>query len=106
MCHNDSGDPVVLAELEDSVGFACSIDNESDLDMNSNLSAFDLSSDVDSQSNVTTVVSAQFDSKTDVGGLMTSVRSRAGRIIRPVVRLIETMQVQKVDNKVNAPVWI
>lgn len=102
-----SRDSVVLAELEDSVRLVCPIDNESDLDINSNLTAFDrLSSDVDCQSDVATVATVQSDSTNDVGRLMTSVRSGAGRLIRPVVRLIETMQVQKLDNQVNAPVWI
>lgn len=87
---------------------ACLNDNESYLDINSNLTAFDrLSSDVDCQSDVATVATVQSESKNYVGGgLMTSVRSRAGRLIRPVVRLIETMQEQKIDNQVNTLVWI
>lgn len=105
--HDGSSDSVVLTGLEDSVRLPYSVDDEIDLDMNSNLTALDrLSSDVDCQSNVAIVVTVQSVNQNDVGGLMTSVRSRAVRIIRPVVRLIETMQVQRIDNQVNAPMWI
>lgn len=105
--HDGSSDSVVLGGLEDSVILPHSADDEIDLDINSNLTALDqLSSDVDCQSDVATVVTVQSVNQNDVGGLVTSVRSRAGRFIRPVVRLIETMQVQRIDNQVNAPMWI
>lgn len=93
-------DSVELPGVEDSVRLEYSIGDEADLDTNSNLTALDrLSSDADCQSDAATVMTVQSVNQNDVGGLMTTVRSRAERIIRPVVRFIETMQVQKFENE-------
>lgn len=99
--------------LSDSVrlvglGEPVSEDTDRVIDTNSNLFEYvQPLTDSASLSDVVTVASVQSNDLYDPGlGLLTSVRSKAGRIIKPVVRLIETMQLQRVDNCVKLPVWV